>query len=698
MYVGAFLVAAATFSFDTSDVFAGAFDYQILGPFDASPGRPPTIPAIDLATSRFAVNHWEADEALRLGGDQTPTFLNGPITGVSTGTSSPTLFALTNGPQVVNQGMPNQTFTQVGQLAIWQNGSWRRVNGPARPFNYSFNDVAAFSATDVYIAGVDGLYHYDGTSISLVTAVNRDQLRSVAVSPSNVSGKFVVAGTSDGSVWVGNTTTFTKYSSVAGVAIDAVCINGATEAFALNRASGVLVRFDGTTVTAVQSPLQGAKTDLQCAGPGQAFVTVSSNPASVLRWNGQTWTTITGPPAVGGRSMNVAAVSANELYAVSDSGGATRVFYRYDGTSWREVGRLAVTGGLLAHPWADPRGGAAYVASTSSGTTRIESITPTAATVVSYQPSMRDVVMPTASSAFAVGANYFLARWNGARWSVDAPPTGTATSVTLQGVWSDSPSNTWVVGTQSTIARWDGTRWTVLSDGRRPIASPGDNYNAVWSSGGSVWIGGDASILRCTSTSTCAPEAVAGSGPIYGIWGTSTTNAFAVGPNGRVLRYDGKSWTTMAFPTTARLSRVWGSGPSDVWAVGDTTIAHYDGTAWKVMTQAVFGGNNNNAYFTLNPGGAFQMGMWGTGPKEVYVGTWYGRVQRGESTNWGEMASPSEPFNNGVGRIVGIGGTPGGCAIAVTDGQTGFGAPVLLRGVGPTGCLGSPMTAPATWP
>src|SRR5262249_32645629 len=66
MSTGAFL-EPQTFSIAGADPFGSAFDYQLLGPFDAAPGRTPSVPAIDLATSRFAVNHWEVDEALRLG-------------------------------------------------------------------------------------------------------------------------------------------------------------------------------------------------------------------------------------------------------------------------------------------------------------------------------------------------------------------------------------------------------------------------------------------------------------------------------------------------------------------------------------------------------------------------------------------------------------------------------------------------------
>ncbi len=49
---------------------------------------------------------------------------------------------------------------------------------------------------------------------------------------------------------------------------------------------------------------------------------------------------------------------------------------------------------------------------------------------------------------------------------------------------------------------------------------------------------------------------------------------FAVG--GEILHYNGSTWSAMSSGMTNGLSGVWGSGPSDVFAVGGGgTILHY---------------------------------------------------------------------------------------------------------------------------
>jgi len=92
---------------------------------------------------------------------------------------------------------------------------------------------------------------------------------------------------------------------------------------------------------------------------------------------------------------------------------------------------------------------------------------------------------------------------------------------------------------------------------------------------------------------------------LAGVWGTSPSDVFAVGaemrdwgPAGPVIQhYDGMAWTDMPLPADAILvGGVWGSSPSDVFAVGGAwtedgltpivaQILHYDGTSWNEMPE-----------------------------------------------------------------------------------------------------------------
>ena len=70
---------------------------------------------------------------------------------------------------------------------------------------------------------------------------------------------------------------------------------------------------------------------------------------------------------------------------------------------------------------------------------------------------------------------------------------------------------------------------------------------------------------------------------LMGVWGSSPTDVFAVGAGGTILHYNGTKWSDMTSSklTKAHLHAVWGSSSSDVYAVGASgTIVHYDGKKW----------------------------------------------------------------------------------------------------------------------
>jgi hypothetical protein len=177
------------------------------------------------------------------------------------------------------------------------------------------------------------------------------------------------------------------------------------------------------------------------------------------------------------------------------------------------------------------------------------------------------------------------------------------------------------------------------------------------------------------------------------VWGTSATNIYAVGANGRIVHFDGAAWSAMSSPTRARLSRLSGSSATDVYAAGDTVLLHFDGSAWKTVPAAVGNGGIFPGYQSPN---TFQTGLWAASAGEVYYGSWWGRILRGGGPNWEENPF-AFPGNAG---IMAIAGAPGGCALSIADpGRSATaGSPNLLRGVGPTGCLSAPMSAPAAWP
>jgi hypothetical protein len=697
--------------------FETAFDEVFpIGPYVLAPGRTITIPEIDLSASHNQIVGWEDEEALRVGGGDGPnSFSNpplpgtgGPLTaGVAAAGVPPILFATGFGFDEVPTG--DQPFNPQAfpQLAIFQNNTWKHVTATAAPSlngnsNGMFSDITAISANEVYMTAGSGLYKYDGTVISRVTAIN-DSGFSVASTPPGSAQKLIIVGSQGGNVSIGNGTTFTRYNIGSTNRVDGVCITGPNEAFASTFNGGQVFRFNGTQWTLTSTPGTASKFDLRCPSAGEAFV-IAGGAGSLLRWNGSSFAQFpsTGIRQSSGFHWGVA--SSNEIYAWSDTtSGYDRAYYRYNGTSWSEIGRLRVTQGG-SRMWATP--GAAYTVGFLS---RVERATSTGPSVISYQPSLYDVSVSGPTNAFAVGANTFLARYNGTKWLVDPPPVNTRTTRILTGVWTDGASRAWAVGTGSTIFRWDGTVWNRVSDSTAAVG-PQDNYWGVWGSGTDAWAVGENAIVHCRVQQACTVES-SGGGAMLGIWGSSATNIFAVGDNGRIMRYNGTTWTQVTSNTTRRLARVTGSGPNDAWAIGDSVLLHFDGTSWTTMQSDSIGDSDalrhhhvpSQSERTSTSGGnpyAFRvgMGLWARSSSEVYAGLPSGNLFRYNGTSWWEVKG-----NEGGPRrsITGLSGSTSGgqvCALAVTQAQNANGKPQLLRGVSQTNCFATTMGSATNWP
>jgi len=96
---------------------------------------------------------------------------------------------------------------------------------------------------------------------------------------------------------------------------------------------------------------------------------------------------------------------------------------------------------------------------------------------------------------------------------------------------------------------------------------------------------------------------------LYGVWGSSSSDVFAMGYGGTILHYNGSVWGSMTSGITTDLYGVWGSSRSDVFAAGYGGITrHYNGSAWGPMTS----GTTNQL-----------LGVWGSSPSDVFaVGNW----------------------------------------------------------------------------
>lgn len=128
---------------------------------------------------------------------------------------------------------------------------------------------------------------------------------------------------------------------------------------------------------------------------------------------------------------------------------------------------------------------------------------------------------------------------------------------------------------------------------------------------------------------------------LRGVWGMSSTDAFAVGDGGTILRFDGRSWRPQVSHTFENLSGIWGTSTTDVFAVGaHGTILHFDGSRWRPVAQNLAPDYALEAVWSPSSADVFVVGGLGeTIPAAAEVGA--GIVLQYDGTRWARERLPA---------------------------------------------------------
>ena len=188
---------------------------------------------------------------------------------------------------------------------------------------------------------------------------------------------------------------------------------------------------------------------------------------------------------------------------------------------------------------------------------------------------------------------------------VDAGSKGWSVSVehldgALLSAWGTSPTNVYAVGgprgnagLKTLVMHFDGTAWSRIG--------------------------------------------VAGTETFWWLHGTSATDMWMVGENGRIAHFDGTKLTDVPSGTTATIFGVWAASKSDAWAVGGSpglgaaapqdVLLHFDGQAW---TPSPLPQTFGRTYFKV----------WGTSSENLYVVGEAGTIWHRVGATWKLESDP----------------------------------------------------------
>ncbi|MBF9141708.1 T9SS type A sorting domain-containing protein [Hymenobacter properus] len=486
-------------------------------------------------------------------------------------------------------------FTQAGSrpanyIARWDGSNWNSLGTGLSGGSTNTVVAIAVSGTDVYVAGgfvqagsatVNRIARWDGSNwSSLSTGMGTGSPRALAVLGGSlyVGGEFTEAGGVavnnvarwNGTSWSGLGTGATngvnqvRYSPVGALAAigNELYVGGTFSRARDIRADG-LARWNGSTwlsFATAGAPVNGAYGYLYSEPAVNAVAVIGSSVyvsgtfdhlggavASIVRWDGASWSTL-GTGLNG--SVSAMAVAGTSLYvcgSFSQAGGvAASGVARWDGTSWSSLGTGIFTGTVQ---------GGAYALAVSGS----------------------DVYVGGRFTQAGGVAASNIAKWNGSSWSA----LGTGVSGGISGnpsyvnAIAVSGANVYVGGvftqaggtTVDNISRWDGTRWNSLGSG-----IPAGIVSALAVSGTDLYVGGR--------------FAQAG--------GVAASN---------IAKWDGTNWSSLGGGIATGTVSVLAVSGADVYVGGNFTqagttaannIAKWNGNSWSSL-----GTGTNKQVFAL---------------------------------------------------------------------------------------------------
>ena len=238
--------------------------------------------------------------------------------------------------------------------------------------------------------------------------------------------------------------------------------------------------------------------------------------------------------------------------------------------------------------------------------------------------SETDVWMAGAADPKAPAKGPTVLHWTGSAWE---RPVIAAPGVDLWWV-NGLGDDVWFAGSKGTIVRWKRAAataevmqapskdqlWGVLplaannvwAVGGRPECDAGSSCGVIWHYDGKAWV-----------TAPGLSAALRDEATWFKAWARAPNDLYVCGSGGKMLRYDGKTWTSVASGTTRTLFTVHGHGKLvvAVGGFGTGTLVEDTGSGFKDVTPK--GMSQVNGVFVLPDGKAVAVGFAG----EVWLRT-----------------------------------------------------------------------------
>jgi hypothetical protein len=229
----------------------------------------------------------------------------------------------------------------------------------------------------------------------------------------------------------------------------------------------------------------------------------------------------------------------------------------------------------------------------------------------------------------------------------------------LQGIWGTDINNVYAVGfvyfslnpyVASNIIHWDGSSWKRIDYLEGTLCDIyGFGEKDIWAVGYYSVDNNAYSLIAHWDGKTWITWKLNQYNQLLSVWGTSSTNLYAVGWNGVILHYDGNAWTKQNSGSSSFVLRdIWGLDGNHIFvagqneSTGEGVILQNDGYSWKTIVK---GGINPDSTMLY---GDF-VSVWGNTSDKLYL---VGALSyEGKAGNW---RLSDIPYNSPINNITGL--------------------------------------------
>jgi hypothetical protein len=189
---------------------------------------------------------------------------------------------------------------------------------------------------------------------------------------------------------------------------------------------------------------------------------------------------------------------------------------------------------------------------------------------------------------WAAGEGRLLLHWDGASYMARSSPA----EGRILDLWGLSANDIWGAGEGGTLIHWDGKTWArVCSPTQASLKTiSGTAPDDVWVAGGSVYPQVRDNTLLHFDGQVWSTVEVAGIVQPLAVFALARDDVWVSGHNGAVAHWNGSQWTRQSLPSIAfsyQFRSIWGTGPTNLWANGHSTLDYVDGSPKPVQSGAV---------------------------------------------------------------------------------------------------------------